>query len=138
MCNITSLVRSKQAQLVRILLEMELGDEEEKEDRWRKRRFEFKPVDTRAFLPDGTPFSGPAGLKKVLIEKHRDDLARQVVSKMLAYALGRQLEYYDEPAIRKIIDELKAGGYRFQILLKSIATSYPFNYKKNPEPELAE
>lgn len=131
---------SEQDEVVEILLAMELdsAEEEEEEDRWRRRRYELKPVDTQAFLPDGTPFSGPAGLKKVLIEKHRDDLARQVVSKMLAYALGRQLEYYDEPAIRKIIDELKANGYRFQILLKSIAMSYPFNYKKNPEPEITE
>ncbi|MCY4507410.1 MAG: DUF1592 domain-containing protein, partial [Acidobacteria bacterium] len=54
-------------------------------------------------LPDGTPFAGPAGLKRALLENRHDDLVRQVASKMLAYALGRPLEYYDGPAGRTII-----------------------------------
>ena len=86
-------------------------------------------------LPDGTSFTGPAGLKQALLETRHDDLVRQVVSKMLAYALGRQLEYYDEPAVRTIIATLEADGYRFQALLQAIVTSYPFQYKKNPAEE---
>jgi hypothetical protein len=86
-------------------------------------------------LPDGTAFSGPAGLKRALLETRHDDLVRQVVSKMLAYALGRQLEYYDEPAVRTIIATLEADDYRFQTLLKAIVVSYPFQYKKNPAGE---
>ncbi len=82
-------------------------------------------------LPDGTPFVGPAGLKRALLEHRHDDLVRQVVSKMLAYALGRQLEYYDEPAVRAIVAALEADGYRFQTLLQAIVASYPFQYKKN-------
>ena len=49
---------------------------------------------------------------------------------MLAYALGRQLEYYDEPALRKILAALEADDYRFQTLVKEIVASYPFQYKK--------
>ena len=82
-------------------------------------------------LPDGTPFVGPAGLKRALLEHRHDDLVRQVTSKMLAYALGRQLEYYDEPAVRTIVAALEADGFRFQTLLQEIAASYPFQYKKN-------
>ena len=82
-------------------------------------------------LPDGTPFVGPAGLKRALLEHRHEDLVRQVTSKMLAYALGRQLEYYDEPAVRTIIAALEADGYRFQTLLQEIVASYPFQYKKN-------
>ncbi|MEE2610497.1 MAG: DUF1588 domain-containing protein, partial [Acidobacteriota bacterium] len=63
-------------------------------------------------LPDGTSFDGPAGLKRALIDTRHDDLVRQVVSKMLAYALGRQLEYYDEPAVRSIISALDQNEYR--------------------------
>ena len=51
---------------------------------------------------------------------------------MLSYALGRQLEYYDEPAVRKIIAALEDDDYRFQTLLRTVVTSYPFQYKKNP------
>ena len=54
---------------------------------------------------------------------------------MLSYALGRQLEYYDEPAIRKIIARLEANDYRFQTVLREIVTSYPFRYKKTPAME---
>ncbi|MEO2199048.1 MAG: DUF1592 domain-containing protein [bacterium] len=86
-------------------------------------------------LPDGTTFSGPAGLKRALLETRHDDLVRQVVSKMLAYALGRQLEYYDEPAVRTVIATLETDDYRFQTLLREIVTSYPFRYKKNPTRE---
>ena len=87
-------------------------------------------------LPDGTAFSGPAGLKRALLETRHDDLVRQVVSKMLTYALGRQLEYFDEPAVRTIIARLEADDYRFQTLLQAIVSSYPFQYKKNPPEEL--
>lgn len=94
-----------------------------------------KPIDVDGRLPEGAEFSGPAGLKQALLANRRGDLVRQVVSKMLSYALGRQLEYYDEPAVRTIIAALEADDYRFQTLLRGIVTSYPFRYKKNPSQE---
>ena len=90
----------------------------------------YTPIDTAGSLPSGTAFDGPAGLKRTLLEERHDDLVRQTASKMLAYALGRQLEYYDEPALRKIIGALEADDYRFQTLVKEIVASYPFHYKK--------
>ena len=90
----------------------------------------YTPIDTAGFLPSGTAFDGPAGLKRTLLAERHDDLVRQTASKMLAYALGRQLEYYDEPALRKIIAALEADDYRFQTLVKEIVASYPFQYKK--------
>ena len=86
-------------------------------------------------LPDGTTFTGPAGLKRALLDTRHDDLVRQVVTKMLAYALGRQLEYYDEPAVRTILSALQADDYRLQTLLQEIVASYPFQYKENPAEE---
>lgn len=94
-----------------------------------------KRVDASGVLPEGAVFEGPAGLKKALIEHRHDDLARQTVTKMLAYALGRSLEYYDEPAVRKIIRALEGDGFRFQTLLREIVFSYPFLYKQSPEAE---
>ena len=95
----------------------------------------IKPIDVSAALPDGTTFAGPSGLKKVILERRHDDLVRQVTSKMLAYGLGRQLDYYDETAIRKIVAELEEDEFRFQTLLQSIVKSYPFQYRKNPSEE---
>ena len=91
-----------------------------------------RPIAATGTLPGGPEFSGPAGLKQALLEQRHDDLVRQVVSKVLTYALGRQLEYYDEPAVRKIIAALEADNYRFQTMLRTIVASYPFLYKKNP------
>ena len=90
----------------------------------------YTPIDTAGSLPSGAAFDGPAGLKRTLLAERHDDLVRQTASKMLAYALGRQLEYYDEPALRKIIAALEADDYRFQTLVKEIVASYPFQYKK--------
>jgi hypothetical protein len=101
--------------------------------RWRSRHGRRK-VDARGQLPNGTEFEGIVGLKKVILDQRLEDLARQVTSKMLSYALGRQLEYYDEPAIRKITAALKKNDYRLHVLLHEVVMSYPFQYKKNREP----
>ncbi len=93
------------------------------------------PIAADGTLPSGTTFNGPAGLKRVLLDERHDDLVRQTVSKTLAYALGRQLEYYDEPAVRQIIAVLENDGFRFQTLLRAVVVSYPFQYKKHPDEE---
>ena len=90
----------------------------------------YTPIAAADSLPSGAAFDGPAGLKRTLLEERHDDLVRQTASKMLAYALGRQLEYYDEPALRQILAALEADDYRFQTLVKEIVASYPFQYKK--------
>ena len=92
----------------------------------------YTPIAAKGTLPSGTAFDGPAGLKRTLLAERHDDLVRQTVSKMLSYALGRQLEYYDEPAVQEIIAALEADDYRFQTLVRAIVDSYPFRYKKNP------
>jgi len=89
------------------------------------------PIDSSAVLEDGTEFAGVGGLKMVIVEKRMDDLVRQVSQKMLSYALGRQLEWYDEPAIRDLVAALGENEYRFQTLIFEIATSYPFQQKRN-------
>ena len=98
--------------------------------RWRE-KYRGRPIDARGRLPDGTEFTGPVGLKKIIVEQRIGDLARQVTRKMLSYALGRQLEYYDETAVRKIVRVLEQNDYGFQTLIDEIVRSYPFQYKKN-------
>ena len=92
----------------------------------------YTPINTAGSLPDGPSFEGPVGLKRALLAERHDDLVRQTASKMLAYALGRQLEYYDEPAVRKIIAALEADDFRFRTLVHEIVASYPFQYKRQP------
>ena len=130
----SELDKGDREEILDLLLAMDILESEEEEEEPRRRsRFERKPITAEAVLPDGTPFQGSAGLRKVLLERHREDLARQITSKMLAYALGRQLEYFDEAAIRSIMKQMEADGYRLQTLVNGIAASYPFQYKKNPE-----
>ena len=130
----SELDRGDREEILDLLRAMDILESEEEEEEPRRRsRFERKPITAEAVLPDGTPFQGPAGLRKVLLERHREDLSRQITSKMLAYALGRQLEYFDEAAIRSIMKQMEADGYRLQTLVNGIASCYPFQYKKNPE-----
>ena len=93
-------------------------------------------ISSQGSLPDGEDFDGPSGLKQALLKDRYEDLVRQVVSRMLSYSLGRQLEYYDEPAVRSIIAALEEGEFRFQTLIQKVVASYPFRYKKNPDKEV--
>lgn len=87
-------------------------------------------IDDRGTLPSGAKFRGPAGLKLALIDERLDDLGAQVIRKMLAYALGRQLEFYDEATVREIAEKLKPTGYRFGDLVLAITASDPFIMKR--------
>ena len=102
--------------------------------RWRTRR-RRRRIETTVTLPDGSSFSGPVGLRKVILEKRHAQLIRQVTCKLLTYALGRQLEYYDEPAVRTILARLRKDDYRFQTLIRAIVSSYPFRYRQRQPTE---
>ena len=60
---------------------------------------------------------------------------RSVARNLLTYALGRSLDYYDEPVLSKILERTKANGYRARTLLKEIVRSYPFRYRNTREEE---
>ena len=94
-------------------------------------------IDDRGTLPSGAKFRGPAGLKLALIDERLDDLGAQVIRKMLAYALGRQLEFYDEATVREIAEKLKPTGYRFGDLVLAITASDPFIMKRLPPASVA-
>ena len=90
-------------------------------------------IDDRGTLPSGAKFRGPAGLKLALIDERLDDLGSQAIRKMLAYALGRQLEFYDEATVKEIAEKLKPTGYRFGDLVLAITECYPFTMKRLPQ-----
>jgi hypothetical protein len=128
--------REEREEVIEVLEVMHLIERDKnREERRRRPKFERKAITGKATLPDGTPFRGPAGLKEVILSHHKKDLTRQLISKMLAYALGRQLEYYDEQAIRSIVTQMENNDYRMRTLIKGIVDSYPFQFKKNPQSE---
>lgn len=104
--------------------------------RWRDTYGRREEIDNTAQITGGATFSGPAGLKQFLLTSRHEELVRQTSTKLLAYALGRQLDYFDEPALRKIEAALKQNDYRFQTLLHEVVSSYPFQYRKNPQQEV--
>jgi cytochrome c5 len=83
-------------------------------------------VDASASLPDGTKFEGIAGLRNLLVT-HKDDYVRTLTEKLLAYGIGRGVEYYDLPAIRKITREAAPSDYRWSSLILGIVKSTPFS-----------
>ena len=91
------------------------------------------PIDASGQLPDGTKFTGPADLKKALVASHSDEFIDTAVEKMLTYALGRGLEYYDKPAVRSITREAARDDYRLSALITAIVKSTPFQYRRTPD-----
>ena len=71
---------------------------------------------------------GPAGLRAALLER-RESFVAVATSKLLTYALGRAVEHYDMPAVRRIVDAAAADKYRFSALILGIVESVPFRYK---------
>jgi mono/diheme cytochrome c family protein len=93
--------------------------------RWRDVDEALVPIDASGTLPDGTKFDGPAGLRAVLTSDP-DRFVRTVTEKMLTYALGRGLEHYDMPAVRKIVRDAARNKYRASSLIVGIVNSRPF------------
>jgi hypothetical protein len=92
-------------------------------------------IDASASFPDGTKFEGAAGLRKVLLGRS-DQFLRTVTEKLLIYALGRELAYYDMPAVREIVRQADASDDRWSALLLGIVKSVPFQMSivDNGEP----
>ena len=90
----------------------------------------FNAIDTRGVLPDGTMFDGAAELRVALVE-HPERFVGTVTEKLLIYALGRGLDYYDMPAVRRIVREAEAGGYGMQSIIVGVVNSYPFLHRRS-------
>jgi hypothetical protein len=97
--------------------------------RWRT-ELRGLPVDSAGVLVTGEKFQGPRELKKLMLEQ-KNDFVKTLCEKMLAYSLGRGVEYYDAPAVKQICDELKADQFRMRTLVLGICESFPFQYRRN-------
>jgi hypothetical protein len=101
--------------------------------RWRTVDESFNPIDTSGALPDGTKFSGVTELRTALV-LHPERFVNTVAQKLMTYGLGRGLEYYDMPAVRKIVKDSSSDDYRLQSLILGIIESYPFQMRRVDPP----
>jgi len=102
--------------------------------RWRDQDDSGGAIDAGGELPGGKHFTSPRELK-VIIAARTDELARNLTEKLLAYALCRQLEGYDEIVVDRLMESIARDGYRMQTLISEVVTSYPFvNRSIQPEP----
>ena len=95
--------------------------------KWRARESGM-PLDTRGDFYDGTPVTSPTELSAVLL-KRPVPLVRTFTENLMAYALGRRVEYYDQPAIRTITKAAEPGGYKLTSLILGVVKSDPFRMK---------
>ena len=91
------------------------------------------PLDVSAVLPDGTEFEGPAGLRATLASQP-EQFATTVTERLLAFALGRSLDYYDRPTVRQIVQGAAEDQYRWSSIVLGIVKSTPFRMRKVVEP----
>jgi hypothetical protein len=90
------------------------------------------PIDASGVLPDGSKFNGPAELRRALLSDP-SRFATTLTTKLMTYALGRGVEYYDLPAVRAIVRGASADNYRVQSLILDVAKSQPFQMRRSPE-----
>jgi hypothetical protein len=88
------------------------------------------PIDASGKLETGEPFGNAADLRSILLNQKREYFTRCITEKMLTYALGRGLEYYDKRTIDGIVARLKGNNYRFNELVQGIVSSLPFDMKR--------
>jgi hypothetical protein len=88
-----------------------------------------QPIDASGGLPDGSKFEGVAGLQKALLSRP-ELFVHTMTEKLLTYALGRGVEYYDASAVRKVVRESRKQNYRFSSLVLGVVGSVPFQMRR--------
>jgi hypothetical protein len=96
--------------------------------KWRDRDAE-SAIDASGVFPDGSKFDGIAGLKKELL-RQPERIVSTVAERLLMYAVGRNLQSYDAPAVRTIVRESKKGDYTFEALILGVVKSQPFQFRE--------
>jgi hypothetical protein len=104
---------------------------------WRTRDGDA-PIDPSGTLVSGESFQGVADLRNILRQRKRDEFVRCLTEKLLTYALGRGLEYYDKCALDQIVKGLRKRGYKFSALVLEITRSTPFQMRRGEIPPITE
>ena len=101
--------------------------------RWRDHDDTGGAIDAAGELPGGKRFASPRELKAIIAAR-KSDLARNVTEKLLAYALCRQLEGYDEIVVDHLMQTIAKDDCRMQTIITEIVASYPFTHRRIQEP----
>ena len=102
--------------------------------RWRTLNENGEPVDASTEMIDGTKIEGPVALRNILVS-NSEQFVLTGTNRLLTYALGRGLEYYDMPTVRKIVREAAASKYGFSSLVLGVVKSTPFQMRRVPKNE---
>ncbi len=96
---------------------------------WRDKESNGGPIDAAGELPGAKHFSSPKDLKAIIAGR-TNDLSRNLVEKLLAYALGRRLEGYDEIVVDNLMEDVAADGFRMRSIINGVVLSYPFTHRR--------
>ncbi len=99
---------------------------------WRDLEVEDQPVDATGALPGDKEFRGIGGLEDALLRRP-ELFVTTLTENLLTFALGRGVDYYDAPAVRKIVSDAEKDGYRFSSLILGIVKSVPFQMRRAEE-----
>ena len=92
------------------------------------------PIDSTGTLADGTPIKGPDDLRKALT-KQPDQFVQTMTQKLMTYGLGRSVEYFDMPTVRKIVRDSAKDNYKFSSIVLGIVKSPAFQSQRAPESD---
>jgi hypothetical protein len=101
---------------------------------WRKLGEDGGRIDATGVLADGTKVNGPVDLRNALLSRP-NVFVGTMTEKLMTYALGRGVEYYDMPAIRAIVRDAARNDYRFSSLVLGVVKSTPFEMRRSQERE---
>ena len=100
--------------------------------RWRAVTEEGRPVDALATMPNGVTAEGLAGLRGLLLDEP-EQFVTTLTERLLAYALGRQPEYFDQPTVRTIVRNAAADQHRWSSVILGIVESPAFLMRRTAE-----
>jgi hypothetical protein len=104
---------------------------------WRdKDRYAGTVIDSAAELPDGTPIKGPDDLRNALLRRP-EQFVQTFVEGLLTYSMGRTLEYYDMPTVRRIVRDTRAKDYKFSAIVQAVVASEQFRMRRAPQAALS-
>ena len=94
-----------------------------------------QPIDAISIMYDGTIVGGPADLREFFV-RYSEQFVRSLTEKLLTYALGRGVEYYDMPVVRSVVSQAASDAYRLDSIIQAIVGSEPFqmNTKDGEQP----